>query len=201
MKRLIQSITVGIAFLVFCGFAYPLLVLGIGQLAFPHQSNGSMVTVGGKVVGSELIGQDFKDARFFHGRVSAVNYDTYPAGTSSSQEVPGSGSANLAESNPALKQRIQTDVNAFLKANPGLTEKDLPADLFTSSYSGLDPDITPADAEIQVNGIVKATGLSKTQIEQIIHNNTTGPDLGVLGEKRVNVLKANLDIYKQLNKK
>lgn len=201
MKRLIQSIAVGIVFLVICGLGYPLLVLGIGQLAFPHQANGSLTTVGGKVVGSELIGQDFKDPRFFHGRVSAVHYNTYAAGTPADRLVPGSGSANLAVSNPDLKKRIQTDVSAFLQANPGLTVKDLPADLFTSSYSGLDPDITPADAQVQVDGIVRATGLSKSQITQIMAKNTTGPDLGVLGQKRVNVLQANLDIYKLLAKK
>lgn len=201
MKKFLQALLVGVAFIVFCGFGYPLLVLGVGQIAFPAKANGSLITVGGKVVGSELIGQDFKDARFFHGRVSAVNYNTFPADTGADKMLPGSGSANLAVSNPDLKKRIQTDVAAFLKANPGLTEKDLPADLFTSSFSGLDPDITPADAQIQVDGIVKATGLSKTAIEQIVKSNTTGPDLGVFGETRVNVLKANLQIYKLLNSK
>ncbi|MFT8889812.1 MAG: potassium-transporting ATPase subunit KdpC [Ethanoligenens sp.] len=201
MKNLLQALAVGIAFIIFCGFGYPLLVLGVGQLAFPTKANGSLITVGGKVVGSELIGQDFKDARFFHGRVSAVNYNTFPTDTSADKMVPGSGSANLAVSNPDLKKRIQTDVAAFLKANPGLTEKDLPADLFTSSSSGLDPDITPADAQIQVDGIVKATGLAKAVIEQIVKNSTAGPDLGVLGETRVNVLKANLQIYKLLSSK
>ena len=96
--------------------------------------------------------------------------------------------------NPALTARINTDVTAFLKANPGLTEKELPAGLFTSSFSGFDPDITPADAQIQVNAIVNATGLKKSQIEQIINDNTTGRDLGIFGEIRVNVLKCNLDI-------
>jgi K+-transporting ATPase ATPase C chain len=89
-------------------------------------------------------------------------------------------------------------VAAFLKTNPGLTEKDLPADLFTSSFSGLDPDISPADAQIQVDGIAKATGISKSQIQQIIKDNTTGRDLGIFGEPRLNVLKANLEIYKLL---
>jgi K+-transporting ATPase ATPase C chain len=201
MKKLLQALCVGLAFIVFCGFGYPLLVTGIGQIAFHEKANGSMIKVGGKVVGSELIGQAFTDARFFHGRVSAVNYDTFPADTKPADILPGSGSANYAVSNPDLTKRIKTDVDAFLKANPGLTEKDLPADLFTSSFSGLDPDITPADAQIQVDGIVKATGISKTKIDQIIKNNTTGRDLGVFGEVRVNVLKANLDIYKLLQGK
>lgn len=201
MKRFLQALLVGVAFLVVCGFAYPMLVLGIGQLAFPHQANGSMIKAGGKVVGSELIGQDFKDARFFHGRVSSVNYNTFPADAKPEDLVPGSGSANLAVSNPALTKRIQTDVAAFLKANPGLTEKDLPADLFTSSFSGLDPDISPAAAAVQVDGIVKATGISKSAIEKIVKENTAGRDLGVFGEPRVNVLKANLAIDRLLQGK
>jgi K+-transporting ATPase ATPase C chain len=201
MKKLLQALCVGLVFIVFCGFGYPLLVTGIGQVVFHGQANGSMIQYNGKVVGSELIGQNFTDARFFHGRVSAVNYDTFPANTKLQDLLPASGSANYAVSNPALTTRIKTDVAAFLKANPGLTEKDLPADLFTSSFSGLDPDITPADAQIQVGGIVKATGLSTSQIQQIIKDNTTGRDLGVFGEVRVNVLKSNLEIYKLLQGK
>jgi K+-transporting ATPase ATPase C chain len=201
MKKLLQAFCVGLAFIVFCGFGYPLLVTGVGQIAFHGKANGSMIKVGGKVVGSELIGQAFTDARFFHGRVSAVNYNTFPADTKPDDMVPGSGSANYAVSNPDLTKRIQTDVAAFLKANPSLTEKDLPADLFTSSFSGLDPDIAPADAQIQVDGITTATGISKPQIQQIIKDNTTGRDLGIFGEPRVNVLKANLEIYKLLYSK
>jgi len=198
MKKLLQALSVGLVFIVFCGFGYPLLVTGIGQIAFHGKANGSMIKLGGKVVGSELIGQSFTDARFFHGRVSAVNYNTFPAGTKPQDMLPGSGSANYAVSNPDLTKRIQTDVAAFLKTNPGLTEKDLPADLFTSSFSGLDPNISPADAQIQVDGIAKATGISKSQIQQIIKDNTTGRDLGIFGEPRLNVLKANLEIYKLL---
>lgn len=201
MKKLLQAVCVGLAFIVFCGFGYPLLVWGIGQAAFHNQANGSMIELNGKVVGSALIGQGFTDPRFFHGRVSAVNYNTYPSNTKNTDMIPASGSANLSVSNPDLKKRIKTDVAAFLKANPGLSEKDLPADLFTSSFSGLDPDISPADAQIQVDGIAKATGLAKSKIQQIIKDNTTGRDLGIFGETRVNVLKANLDIYRLLHGK
>lgn len=201
MKKFLQALSVGLVFVVICGFAYPLLGLGIGQLAFHKQANGSMIEVGGKVIGSELLGQDFKDNRFFHGRVSAVNYNTFPAGTSADKLLPGSGSANYAVSNKDLEKRIKTDVEAFLKDNPDVSEKDLPADLFTSSFSGLDPDITPASAEVQVGRIVRATGLSKDKIEQIIRGNTTGRDLGLFGETRVNVLKANLAINQLLQGK
>lgn len=201
MKKVLQALAVGVLFIVVCGFAYPLLVLGVGQLAFHHQANGSLIQVDGKVVGSELIGQDFKDARFFHGRVSAVNYNTFPAGTKSGDMTPGSGSSNYAVSNPALKKRIESDVAAFLKANPRLSKSDLPSDLFTGSFSGLDPDITPADAQIQVDGIVKATGITKSEIERLVKENTAGRDLGTFGETRVNVLKANLAIYRLLQQK
>lgn len=200
MKKFIQALSVGLVFVVICGFAYPMLVLGIGQLAFHKQANGSMIEVDGKVVGSELIGQDFRDNRFFHGRVSAVNYNTFAADTPSANMVPGSGSANYAVSNKDLEKRIKTDVDTFIKDNPDVSEKDLPADLFTSSFSGLDPDITPSSAEVQVGRIVKATGISEDKIEQIIRDNTAARDLGLFGEKRVNVLKANLAIYQLLKK-
>lgn len=201
MKNIFRALTVGVAFILFCGFAYPLLVFGIGQIAFHWQANGSMVTVGGKAVGSQLIGQDFKDSRFFHGRVSAVNYNTFPASTAPKNMNAGSGSANYATSSPDLTKRVKNDVAEFLKENPTVQKENLPADLFTSSFSGLDPDISPAAAEAQVNRIVKAAGISKTEIEKIISQNTAGSDLGIFGEKRVNVLKANLEIYNLLQKK
>lgn len=201
MKKILQALSVGLVFIVLCGFAYPLLVLGIGQLVFPKQANGSMVSAGGKVVGSELIGQDFTDTRFFHGRVSAVNYNTFPAGTDPDKMAPGSGSANYAVSNPALKKRIRADVDAFLRANPSVSAKDLPADLFTSSYSGLDPDISPEAAQVQTDRIAKASGISKDKVQQIIRDSTAGRALGIFGEPRVNVLKANLEIDRLLQKK
>lgn len=195
MKKVLQAFVVGLAFIVFCGFAYPMLILGIGQIAFPHQANGSMIKVNGKVVGSELIGQKFTDKRFFHGRVSAVNYNTFSASTASKDMTVGSGSANYSVSSPDLKKRVQNDVAAFLKENPTVKEKNLPADLFTSSFSGLDPYISPASAEVQVDRIVKATGIKKATVEKIVKDNMAGRDLGVFGEKGVNVLKANLEIY------
>lgn len=201
MKNILRALTVGIVFILFCGFAYPVLVFSIGQIAFPWQANGSMVTVKGKVVGSELIGQDFKDSRFFHERVSAVNYNTFAATTAPKDMRAGSGSANYAPSNPNLTKRVKDDVAEFLKENPTAQMDNLPADLFTSSYSGLDPDVSPAAAEAQADRIVKSTGISKTEIEKIISQNTAGSDLGIFGEKRVNVLKANLEIYNLLQRK
>lgn len=201
MKKFLQALSVGLVLTILCGFAYPLLVLGIGQLAFHRQANGSMVSVDGKVIGSALIGQNFTDSRFFHGRVSVVNYNTFPTGTATDKLVPGSGSANFAVSNKGLEERVRADVAAFLKENPTVSEKDLPADLFTSSFSGLDPDISPAAAQVQVGRITQATGLPKPIIEQIIRENTSGRALGIFGEVRVNVLKVNLGIYRLLRSK
>ena len=201
MKNVLQACAIGLALLLFCGFAYPLLILGIGQLAFPWQSNGSMIAVNGRVVGSELIGQSFTDNRFFHGRVSAVNYNTFAAATAFRNMTVGSGSANYAASNPALTKRVDSDVTAFLKQNPTVKRSELPANLFTSSFSGLDPDITTADAVVQVDRIAKATGIGKETVEKVISDNTAGRDIGIFGERRVNVLAANLDIYRILKKK
>jgi len=201
MKKLLQAFLMGIIFIAICGFVYPLLVTAISQIAFNSNANGSMIKLNGKIVGSSLIGQDFKDPRFLHGRVSFVNYNTFPADTKPENMSPGSGSANLAVSNPDLLKRIETDTKVFLESHPGLTIKDLPADLFTSSFSGLDPDISPRSAEIQIDGIVKATGIEKSKIEQIIKNNTSGRALGIFGEPTVNVLKTNLDILSSIEGK
>ena len=198
MKRLLQAFLMGIIFIVFCGFVYPILVTAISQIAFNSKANGSMIKDNGKIVGSSLIGQDFKDARFFHGRVSYVNYNTFPSDTKLADMFPASGSANYSVSNPDLLKRIENDTSSFLKSHSGLTLKDLPTDLFTSSFSGLDPDISPQSAEVQVDGIVKATGLEKSKIEQIIKINTSGRAFGIFGEPTVNVLRANLDIYNTL---
>lgn len=200
MKTLLQSCLAGLAFLLVCGFIYPVLITGVGQLIFNFQANGSIVKVDGKEVGSKLIGQDFEDVRFFHGRVSAVNYDTRPA-NSSEALVLASGSQNLAVSNPKLAERIKKDMDDFLKNHPNLAAKDLPANLFTSSFSGLDPDIDLLSANVQVDGISAATGLDKSKIEQIIRDNTTSRSLGIFGTERLNVLEANIAIYKLINSK
>lgn len=199
MKKLFQALSAGLVLLILCGFVYPVLVLAIGQAAFPRQANGSMIKLDNQVIGSELIGQDFHDDRFFHGRVSAVHYNVVDTDIQPDLLVPASGSDNYAVSNPKLQSRIQTDVQALLNSNSSVSLKDLPADLFTSSFSGLDPDISPASAEIQVDRIVKMTGIDREKIEQIVKENTAGRDFGIFGEARVNVLKANLSIYKLLN--
>lgn len=205
MKVFLRAITVTIALFILCGFAYPLAMTGISQLFFHKQANGSIIESNGQAVGSELLGQNFTDPRFFHGRISAVNYNTYKP----EDKVPdkngktaysgaASGSANLAPSNPALAQRVKNDMEAFLKANPDVKKEDIPADLLTSSGSGLDPHISPEAARIQIPAISKATGIGGEELNKIVEKYTAGRTLGIFGEPRVNILKLNIEISKML---
>jgi K+-transporting ATPase ATPase C chain len=191
MKVLKKSILVSLTLMFICGFAFPTVMTGVGQLFFNNKANGSMITVNGREVGSELIGQNFTDARYFRGRISAVNYNTYKEG----EEVSlSSGSANLAPSNKVLAERIQKDIDAFLKANPEVKKEEVPADFLTSSGSGLDPHISVEAAKIQIPAISKATGIDKSDLEQMVKSNTEERQLGVFGNRRVNVLKLNIEV-------
>ena len=205
MKTFITAIKVGIALLLICGIIYPLGMTGISQLIFHKQANGSIIEYNGKPVGSELLGQAFTDTKFFHGRVSAYNYNTYTEADAkpdvngkTAYTGVGSGSANLAPSNPALVDRVKKDIDEFLKANPGIKKEDIPTDLLTSSGSGLDPNISPAAAKIQIPAVSRATGISISDLEKIVAKYTEGRQLGVFGEPRVNILKVNIEIANQL---
>ncbi|WP_236563030.1 potassium-transporting ATPase subunit KdpC [Streptococcus halichoeri] len=175
-----------------CGFIYPVVVTAVGQVIFPHQARGSQVTYQGKVVGSALIGQDFSSDRFLHGRPSAIHYNTYNAKLKTVKVA--SGSQNLAPSNPALKSRVQHDLNAFLSQNKTIHKEALPADLVTSSGSGLDPEISPQSARLQIPRLARTTGLSTATLKGIIAQHTKGKLLGFIGEERVNVLAVNLEL-------
>ncbi|OVE69471.1 potassium-transporting ATPase subunit C [Clostridium diolis] len=206
MKIIKKSILLSITFMVLCGLIYPLLMTGISQLFFNKKANGSMITVNGNEVGSELIGQNFTDPRFFRGRISAVNYNTYTEAGNVPDESGkvaysgvGSGSQNLAPSNEVLRERVEKDINEFLAANPGVKKEDIPTDLLTSSGSGLDPDISPKAAEIQIPAVSKASGISEADLQKIVNKYTEGRTLGVFGEPRVNVLKVNMEIASLLN--
>jgi len=201
MKTFIRAITVTVVLFILCGLIYPLAMTGVSQLLFHRQANGSIVRHNGQAVGSELLGQKFTDSRYFHGRISAVNYNTYKpedkipdkSGNTSYSGV-ASGSANLAPSNPALTERVKKDIDAFLKANPEIKKEAIPADLLTSSGSGLDPDISPQAAKIQIPAISESTGISSEELNKIVDKHTEGRTFGVFGEPRVNVLKANIEI-------
>jgi K+-transporting ATPase ATPase C chain len=162
------------------GLAYPLLLTGIAQILFPHQANGSLILKDGQVVGSELIAQSFTADKYFHPRPSAAG---------NGYDATASGGTNLALSNAKLAQRIQADIDKLQQANGG---KPVPIDMVTTSASGLDPDITPDNAEYQASRIAAARGMSEDALKQLITQHTKGRDLGLFGEPRVNVLELNL---------
>ncbi|MBI6873710.1 K(+)-transporting ATPase subunit C [Clostridium aciditolerans] len=208
MKTLKRSILISVVLLILCGIIYPLAMTGISQLVFNKKANGSMIFVNGKEVGSELIGQSFTDPRFFHGRISAVNYNTYTEADTKpdkngkvSYTGVSSGSQNLAPSNKALTDRVQKDIDEFLKSHPSVKKEDIPTDLLTSSGSGLDPNISPESAKIQIPAVSKATGISEAELQNIVNKYTEERALGIFGEPRVNVLKVNLEIATLLNTK
>ncbi len=201
LKTLKNSFVLTIVLLVLCSIIYPLALTGLSQLAFNHKANGSLIEINGKIVGSELIGQDFTDNRFFKGRLSSVNYNTYTAEDLKNGLYNGvaSGSFNYGATNIKLQLRVKNDIDEFLKANPDVKKEDIPADLLTASGSGLDPHISLNSAIIQIPAISKATGLSASQLEEIVEKNTERKVFGVFGEEVMNVLKANLDIARLIN--
>ena len=201
MKIIKKSIRVSIALMILCGLIYPLGMTGISQLILNKQANGSMIVVDGKEVGSELIGQNFTDPKFFRGRISSVNYNTYTEDDMKPDENGkaaysgvGSGSQNLAPSNSVLKERVEKDMEDFLESHPGVKKEDIPTDLLTSSGSGLDPNISPESAKIQIPAVSKASGISETDLQKLVNKYTEGKSLGIFGEPRVNILKVNIEI-------
>lgn len=200
LKEIKKPFLVTLALLLICGLAYPLLLTGISQVIFPRQANGSLIVTGGRAVGSELVGQDFSDARLMKSRPSAVSYNTYTQEDKESGNYTGvgSGSKNYAPTNPELVKRVEADITEFLEANPSAKKEDIPTDLLTASGSGLDPHISPASAAVQIPALAKATGLSQDTLEAIVKENTQGKFLGIFGEETVNVLKVNLEIAREL---
>lgn len=202
LRNIRQALVVTLVLLLLCGFAFPVLLSGLSGLLFPHQAGGSLVTADGKAVGAKLVGQEFTEAYFMKGRPSAYHYNTYYTDEQGSRFYNdgsefaglGSGSNNYAPSNPALTQRVEADIEAFLAENPGVAREDIPADLMTASGSGLDPHISPAAAQVQLPAIAEASGLSPERLAQIVADNTEEKLLGVFGEETVNVLGVNLDI-------
>src|SRR5438105_14213168 len=191
-RQIRPAITMIIVMTVITGLVYPLRMTVIPQLVFPHQANGSLIERDGKVIGSELIGQNFADDKYFHSRPSATT-DTDPNDPTKTIPAPynagNSGGSNLGPTSQPLVDRVKDDAER-LKAENQSTP--IPVDLVTTSASGLDPDITPAAAEFQVPRVARARNLPQDKVQAFVAEMTQDRFLGVLGEKRVNVLKLNL---------
>jgi K+-transporting ATPase ATPase C chain len=170
------------AFTLLTGIAYPALVTGAAQVAFPHQANGSLVTEGGRVVGSSLVGQAFTDPGYFWSRPSAIGRFPYDAMTSSG--------TNQGPLNPALAEAVTARIAALRAADPGTTAP-VPVDLVTASGSGLDPDISPAAADYQVARVARVRGRQPDEIRALVERHIEERTLGIFGERRVNVLALN----------
>jgi potassium-transporting ATPase KdpC subunit len=174
------------------GLAYPLAMTAIAGVIFPKQAQGSLIEKDGKVIGSALIGQEFKDDKYFHGRPSATSGPD-PADSSKTVSAPynaaNSGGSNLGPTSKALNDRVKEDLEKLKAENPGAS---VPVDLVTTSGSGLDPDISPEAALFQVARVAKARNMSEDRLRQLVTEHTQGRMAGLLGEIRVNVLALNL---------
>jgi K+-transporting ATPase ATPase C chain len=188
LAQLRAAIVSLLALTVITGIAYPLLVTGIAQAAFPSQASGSLIVKDGKPVGSRLIGQPFDDPRYFWGRLSATADSN---GKPLAYNGAASTGSNLGPTNPALVDEVKARIDALHAADPG-NDAAIPVDLVTSSGSGLDPEITPAAAEYQVRRVARARRLDEARVRSLVAAHTEGRQLGFLGEPRVNVLELNL---------
>ena len=197
-----QAVLVTVVLMLICGLLFPCLLTGLSSVIFPHQAGGSLITVNGMAVGAEHVGQEFTQDCYMWSRPSAYHYNVYTESEDGRKyyndgtEIGGlaSGSNNYAPSNPALVERVEADMEAFLEKNPEIKREDIPTDLLTASGSGLDPHISPASAQIQLPRIAQASGLSEESLQEIVKRNTAGKLLGVFGEETVNVLKVNIEI-------
>ena len=191
VKELRPAIIILIALTLITGLIYPVAITGVAQVLFPHQANGSLIVMDGQITGSELIGQLFTEPKYFHGRPSAT---TKPdaADLSKTVDAPynaaGSAGANLGPTNKALIERVKAETERLKAENPTAT---IPIDLVTTSASGLDPDISPQAALLQVARVAKARNMPENRIRELVNQHSEGRMLGLLGEPRVNVLNLN----------
>ncbi len=191
-QQILPGLRIKLFMTVLLGVVYPLAMTGIAQVLFPHQANGSLITSGDKVIGSELIGQNFTKPEYFQPRPSAAGNDGY--------DPTASGGSNFGPTSQKLADRVKASIEKFRKENPDYSGP-LPADLVTASASGLDPHLSPDSAKAEAARVAKARGVSVDEVNQLIAKFTEAPDLGFLGEPRVNVLKLNLALDAQFPRK
>jgi potassium-transporting ATPase KdpC subunit len=185
LRQTLAGLLLLLSFTVVFGLGYPLVMTGVGQVAFHSQANGSLVQAQGKDVGSSLIGQEFTGAQWFHSRSSAGGYDAL-----------ASGGTNLGPNSPDLVKAVEK-ARDEIAARDGVPVSEVPPDAVTSSGSGLDPHISPAYAHLQVARVAQARGMSVAEVRQLVDDHTQGRILGFLGEPRVNVLELNLALARE----
>ena len=178
--QLRPAITLLALLTVITGVIYPLTVTGLAQVLFPHQANGSLIVMDGKTYGSELIGQQFDDPKYFWGRPSAAGYN-----------AAASSGSNLGPMNPSLEEAVKARMDALQAVDPNNT-LPIPVDLVTASASGLDPHISVASALYQVSRVATARGWNEAEVTSLVEKYTEGRQFGILGEPRVNILSLNL---------
>lgn len=180
MKSIRQLTVLFLCTLVLFGFLYPVLIWGVGRLT-PHNANGRPITLNGRIIGYENIGQLFTGPGYFHGRPSASDYNADP-----------STASNYGPTNPVLLRDIRGRIDTLMAENPGISAADIPSDMVTSSGSGLDPDISPQGAYLQVARIAKSRGLPESKVYKLVKQHIVGPLFGFLGPSHINVLKLNI---------
>ncbi len=185
MKKYVwPSVKLTIVFIILCAVLYPLFIAGVAKLA-PGGGKGETISVNGKIVGYANIGQEFTDDKYFQGRTSAVDYN-----------AAGSGGSNKGPSNPDYLKLVQERIDSFLVHNPSVKKEEIPAELVTASGSGLDPDLSPLGAKVQVKRIAAVRKLEESKIINLIDKQTEKPLMGMFGPPKVNVLKLNIELDK-----
>lgn len=184
-KEILTSIKVFIGFAVILGLIYPLFITLIAQLTMPYKANGSIIKQNGIIIGSEKIGQNFDSPKYFHSRPSSVNYN-----------AAASGASNLGPTNKKLIEQAQKNIDRIRNENDLKPSQEIPADMVLTSASGLDPNISTENANLQIPRIAKTRNITETKIKELIKKNTDSDFLGIWGKSSVNVLKLNIELDK-----